>query len=91
MTDTPKDEAPGEASLSVFDLIAQLQTERAQYERVLQMLMIAEKALQSIGGPSFGTELCNSDEENNEILATHHFSNQTTARKALAKIEELKK
>lgn len=42
------------------------------------------KALQFISAPTYGTELCNTDAENNEILARHHFLSQSVARQALA-------
>lgn len=40
-------------------------------------------ALIVIAKPTYGTELCNSDEENNEILAHHFFIHQYIAKKAL--------
>ena len=41
------------------------------------------KALEVIAAPTYGTELCETDEVNDKILARHHFSNQTVARNAL--------
>lgn len=45
------------------------------------------EALEKIAAPTYGTELCNSDVENNEILARHHFINQKIAREALKEEE----
>lgn len=42
-------------------------------------------ALEQIAAPTYGTELCNTDEENNEILGHHMFWHQSIARKALGR------
>jgi len=41
-------------------------------------------ALENIARPTYGTELCNSDQENNEIIARHFFDHQRIARNALS-------
>jgi hypothetical protein len=51
-------------------------------------LKIALEALKTISGNTYGTEICNSDEENNEILAQHFFVHQGIARKAVKEIED---
>jgi hypothetical protein len=56
------------------------------FRRVVKQAMEVEKlreALEQIATTTYGTELCNSDDENNEILAKHHFINQGIARDAL--------
>jgi hypothetical protein len=55
--------------------------------RLTAALRKAKAALEDIAAPTYGTELINTKEENNEILARHHFSNQATARAALKEIE----
>lgn len=45
-------------------------------------------ALEVVAKPTYGTELCNSDEENNEILDHHLFINQRIARQALKEPQE---
>ena len=42
-----------------------------------------EVALEEIMKPSYGTELCNTDEENNEILANHWRRHWEIAHKAV--------
>lgn len=43
--------------------------------------------LEYIKKNTYGTESCNSEEENNEILARHFFSHQNKARECLASLE----
>ena len=50
-------------------------------------LALAIETLRMIAQNSYGTELCNSIEENNEILANHYFINQRLAKETLDKIE----
>lgn len=52
-----------------------------------KMLSIAVVALEKISAPTYGTEICNSDEENNKILADHFFLHQRIARQAIVKIK----
>lgn len=52
------------------------------------MLLEMYEALQAISKNTYGTELSNSDAENNEILAEHFFIHQNIARKAKLKFEE---
>ncbi len=59
--------------------IAQSTLEAAQ-KRILEL----EEALKEIAKVTYGTELCNSDEENNAILAPWVFRYQEIARKALS-------
>jgi len=64
----------------VLEIIATLET-------TLTKLDTAVEALESISANTYGTELCNTDEENNEILASHYFVHQNIGREALAKIK----
>jgi hypothetical protein len=45
-----------------------------------------KEALEKIAAVTYGTELCNTDEENNEILASHFFYHQRIARKVLEEV-----
>jgi hypothetical protein len=42
------------------------------------------EVIKKISKNTYGTEVCNTDEENNEILAQHFFYHQNIAREALA-------
>jgi hypothetical protein len=42
------------------------------------------KVLEAIVKPTYGTELCNTDAENNEILTAHFWRHIDIARKAIA-------
>ncbi len=48
-----------------------------------------KSALKYVCRVTYGTELINSDEENNEILARHFFNSADTARKTLAEVEKI--
>ena len=48
-----------------------------------QMWFEMKEALEEICKPTYGTELCNTDEENNEILAAYYSIYLNIARKAL--------
>lgn len=50
-------------------------------------LDLALETLRMIAQNSYGTEISNPTEENNEILASHYFINQQLARETLEKIK----
>ena len=50
-------------------------------------LAVAVEALKTMSSVTYGTELCNSDEENNEILANNFFRHQKIAEEALQSID----
>jgi hypothetical protein len=59
---------------------------RAITERLNEMdtrFAIAFEALEKIAAVTYGTELCNTEEENNKILAEHFFWHQNIARDAI--------
>lgn len=52
-----------------------------------ERVRVAREALEKIAKPTYGTELCNSSEENDPILASHMLSHQKIARSALAAMD----
>lgn len=57
-------------------------------EELRSQLETTRAALEEISKVTYGTELCNSNEENNSILAPRVFQYQRIAREALTKIGE---
>jgi hypothetical protein len=81
-------------NVSILTENENLKTERDDYKRKMEhehivaehYLKLSEKyklALEEICKPTYGTELCNTDEENNEILARHYSIYRNIAREAL--------
>lgn len=50
---------------------------------IFTSILLVLAALGKIAKPTYGTELCNSQEENNEIMARYTFGYQEIARQAL--------
>ncbi len=70
-----------------FQIAMDLYELRNERRDTLYNLEKAIEVLRMIAQNSYGTEICNSKEENNEILANHYFINQQLAREFLEKIK----
>ncbi len=65
--------------------------DREAYEDLKQQALFMREALKYIARTTYGTELCNTDAENNEILAGHYWSCSAKAQKALEQFDEFMK
>jgi hypothetical protein len=62
---------------TVLTLLSELKEARAERDHY-------KSAIKKIAAVTYGTEPCNSKEENSEILVSHFFAHQNIAREALA-------
>jgi hypothetical protein len=87
-----------ESERAIQELLAEIDRLRAENDdlrntrcviklmRAEANLAVAVEALEKISKPTYGTELCNSEEENNSILAPWALAYQMLSREALSKI-----
>ena len=68
--------------------VPELEATEKELDRLRKEHAMMKETLSKISANTYGTETCNTEEENNAILARHFFRHQNMTRECLAKLDK---